>query len=146
MSFDHDTPDWVRELQRQADAATPGPWYVRRVDDPSFMAAYYLTNSEGGGSLDVETWDHPSTVVAITLLQDPSRAVSPQNRENAGFIASSRTAVPQLCNALVRAVRGRAALADVLRTLLARPSLLGTSKPDETVERAWRLLGELEQK
>jgi hypothetical protein len=109
------------------------------------MAAYYLTNEQGKGLLDVERWDHPTTVVAITLLQDPNVAVSPQCVENADFIASSRALVPLLCDALERVLGERAALADVLRSLLARLSLSGASvETDQSVDRAQRLLAELE--
>lgn len=146
MTSDTGTPTWARDLRQQAEASTPGPWYVRRTDDPSFMAAYYVTNEKGQGSLDVEAWDHPTTVVAITLLQDPSRAVTPQCSENADFIAAARTGVPRLCDALQRAAKERSALADAVRQLLVTAEMLGGAiEYGEAMENARRLLDELDE-
>ncbi len=146
MTTNHQSADLVRELRRLADAATPGPWHVRRTDDPSLMTAYYLTTEKGAGLLDVEKWDHPTTVVAIALLQDPNLALSSQSGENAEFIARSRVLVPRLCDALERAIGDRQALVDVLHSLIARlsftDSLIAT---DQLVERARRVLAEREE-
>lgn len=133
----------VHELRRLADAATPGPWYVRRVDDPSFMTAQYVTCEKGGGKLDVDAWDNPESVVAITLLQDPSLAFTNAEAENATFIAAARTGIPELCDELERALSDRAALADAMRQLLVT-SPSGTSEHGNAIQRAERLLRELD--
>jgi len=140
-------PSWVSDLASQAEASTLGPWYVRRTDDPSFMAAYYVTSEKGAGALDVEKWDHARSVVAITVLQDPGLALTQQGVENADFIAAARVGVPRLCDAVERALEDRAALADAVRQLLATArKTSGATERDEAFERAQRLLDDLDRK
>lgn len=144
MTTERRSPLWTRELLAQAQAATPGPWYVRRTDDSSFMAAFYVTHHKGDDSLDVPAWGHPTSVVAITLLQDPSRAVSPQHRENAAFIVAAREGVPRLCDALERALNQRASLARALRRLISCSDVSTQSAEfDEARDDASRVLEDL---
>jgi hypothetical protein len=143
MTIDSAMPEWARNLRLKADASTPGPWYVRRTDDPSFMAAYYVTSERGADSLDVEEWAHPTTVVAITLLQDPSRAVTPQCSENAEFIAALRTGVPRLYEALEKALSERAALLNLVRQVLSAEARGNADEKRDNMDRVERLLSDL---
>jgi hypothetical protein len=146
MTKDIAMPAWVRNLRQQAEASTPGPWYVRRTDDPSFMSAYYVTSERGRGSLDVAEWDHPTTVVAITLLQDPNLALTPQYYENVEFIAGAREGVPRLIDALDRALTDRSMLMVAMRELLATAGTPeGAIEHDEARKRAQRLLIDLDR-
>ena len=111
-------PTWVSDLAAQAEASTRGPWYVRRTDDASFMTAYYVTCERGAGALDVDKWDHARSVVAMTVLQDPGLALTPEGAENANFIAAARTGVPRLCGALARCAKERQEAVEALRALV----------------------------
>ena len=86
------------EIERRAAAATPGPWFVRFLDDVNAMnlVAVGTTPDTGAG----ERWpdfDH-STIVAATLVQEP-RYVDIGDHlwdENAAFIAQARSDIPRL--------------------------------------------------
>jgi hypothetical protein len=142
----HEARTHAARARQLADAATAGPWYVRNADDAFFMNAYYVTNREGASDISVDAWDHPNAVVAITLLQEPSLAVPEEYEENTYFIASARTDVPRLCDALDRALKDRAALADAVRQLLVTTEMPGGAiEYGEAMELAQRLLDELDE-
>ncbi|MEU9859164.1 hypothetical protein [Streptomyces sp. NPDC047974] len=86
------------ELDELAQAATPGPWFVRGLDDEHAMnlVAVSTTPDTGLG----ERWpdfDHRE-IVAATLVQQPRYVDTADERwdENAQFIATAREAVPRL--------------------------------------------------
>ncbi|MEV6478907.1 hypothetical protein [Streptomyces sp. NPDC051576] len=88
-------------------AATPGPWFVRSLDDDHAMNLVAVSTAEESG-LD-ERWPEfdEGDLIAATLVQHPRYVDSTDGRwdENAAFIAMSRTAVPQLVEE-VRRLRG----------------------------------------
>lgn len=86
------------ELDELEQAATPGPWFVRSLDDEHAMnlVAVSTTPETGLG----ERWprfDHRE-IVAATLVQHPRYVDTSDERwdENAQFIAAAREAVPRL--------------------------------------------------
>ncbi|MFC4033412.1 hypothetical protein ACFO3J_18270 [Streptomyces polygonati] len=86
------------ELDELARAATPGPWFVRGLDDEHAMnlVAVSTTPDTGLG----ERWpnfDHRE-IVAATLVQQPRYVDAADEHwdENAQFIATAREAVPRL--------------------------------------------------
>jgi hypothetical protein len=99
-------------IEEMSSAATPGPWFVRNLDDDQAMNLVAVSTVEDTGR--AERWpdfDH-GELVAATLVQDPRYVDCADGRwdENAAFIAMARDVVPRL----VREVRRlRALLADV---------------------------------
>ncbi|MEU3849729.1 hypothetical protein [Streptomyces sp. NPDC029554] len=87
--------DTIEEL---CAAATPGPWFVRNVDDEHAMNLVAVSTGEGTGR--TERWpgfDHRELIVA-TLVQQPRYVDCADERweENAAFIAMARDALPRL--------------------------------------------------
>ncbi|MFE3149481.1 hypothetical protein ACFXJ6_22955 [Streptomyces sp. NPDC059218] len=86
------------ELDELARAATPGPWFVRGLDDEHAMnlVAVSTTPDTGLG----ERWPNFDyrEIVAATLVQQPRYVDAADERwdENAQFIATAREAVPRL--------------------------------------------------
>ncbi|MFG2961233.1 hypothetical protein ACGF5O_46885 [Streptomyces sp. NPDC048291] len=124
---DAPVPD-LDEIEEMCAAATPGPWFVRDLDDSHAMnlRAVSTVADTGRG----ERWpgfDH-GEMVAATLVQEPRYVDCADSRwdENAAFIAMAREAVPRL----VREVRR-------LRQLLAA-ALPGAGHPTETSTFAYR--------
>ncbi len=92
------------ELDELAQAATPGPWFVRGLDDEHAMnlVAVSTTPDTGLG----ERWpdfDYRE-IVAATLVQQPRYVDAADERwdENAQFIATAREAVPRLVTEIRR--------------------------------------------
>ncbi|MEV4159250.1 hypothetical protein [Nonomuraea dietziae] len=93
------TDSELQEIDSRAQAATPGPWHVRFLDDDAAanLVAVSTVPDTGGGERWPE-WDN-SEMVAATLVQFPKPYVaSPDDRwdENAAFIAHARSDVPRL--------------------------------------------------
>ena len=92
------------EIEERADAATPGPWFVRFLDDVHAMSLYAVSTKpdtgEGGRWPDFEQW----TMVAATLVQEPRYADIEDERwiENARFIAHARSDIPRLITEIRR--------------------------------------------
>ncbi|MYX37025.1 MULTISPECIES: hypothetical protein [unclassified Streptomyces] len=86
------------ELEELARAATPGPWFVRGLDDEHAMnlVAVSTTPDTGLG----ERWPNFDyrEIVAATLVQHPRYVDAADERwdENAQFIATAREVVPRL--------------------------------------------------
>ena len=102
------TDEELADLERLAEVATPGPWYVRFLDDNDAMnfVAISTTPDNGRG----ERWpdfDHRE-IVAATLVQQPHYVAVADERwdENAWFIACARDAVPRMA-AEIRRLRLR---------------------------------------
>ncbi|MFR9778558.1 hypothetical protein ACL02O_21225 [Micromonospora sp. MS34] len=88
----------LTEIDTLAQAATPGPWYVRQLDDDWAMSLVAVSTVPDTGR--GERWpdfDHRE-VVAATLVQQPRYADVADERwdENAAFIANARRDVPRL--------------------------------------------------
>ncbi|MGC0317060.1 hypothetical protein [Kitasatospora acidiphila] len=98
------TDDDLADIQERADAATPGPWYVRQLDDEFAMSLVAVSTVADTGL--GERWpdfDHHH-VVAATLVQQPRYVDIADERwdENAIFIASARQDVPRLISEIRR--------------------------------------------
>ncbi|MEV5571280.1 hypothetical protein AB0L06_14615 [Spirillospora sp. NPDC052269] len=108
-------------LEEVADAATPGPWYVRQLDDTHAMCLVAVSTVPDSGRN--ERWpdfDH-GQIVAATLIQAP-RYVDVADDfwdQNAQFIADARRDVSRLIAEVRR-----------LRSLLNT----GNDEPDSTTE------------
>ena len=90
--------DELEELEELCMAATPGPWFVRALDDDYAMNLVAVSTSPDTGR--AERWpefDH-GEMIAGTLVQHPRYIDSSDQRwdENATFIATAREAVPRL--------------------------------------------------
>jgi hypothetical protein len=88
----------LEEIEELCSAATPGPWYVRTLDDELAMNLVAVSTAPDSGR--AERWpdfDH-CDIVAATLVQHPRYVDSGDERwdENAAFIAMAREAVPRL--------------------------------------------------
>jgi hypothetical protein len=84
------------DIQRRADSATPGPWFVRLLDDSDAMNLVAVsTQPDTGGHERWPEFDH-STLVAATLVQQPRYVDISDERwnPNAAFIAHARTDIP----------------------------------------------------
>lgn len=140
MSSATSIPDWVVEIRRLADQASPAPWFVGFADDEAFMSAQYVTTQAAPS----RGWPPEVNVVAITSLQMPRYAGSERADENSRFIVAARHDVPRLCSALEGALDERAALADALRDLLATAGLPTSAiERAEAIRRGQRLLTDL---
>ncbi|MGV9302516.1 hypothetical protein ACWDLG_04000 [Nonomuraea sp. NPDC003727] len=89
----------LQEIESRAQAATPGPWYVRFLDDDA--AANLVAVSTVPDVGEGKRWPawNGSEVVAATLVQFPRPYVAgPDDRwdENATFIAHARSDIPRL--------------------------------------------------
>ncbi|MCM0678516.1 hypothetical protein NCC78_28145 [Micromonospora phytophila] len=87
------------DIQQRVEAASPGPWYVRLLDDShaAGLVAVGTAPDTGRG----ERWpDFPADeMIAATLVQFPERYVDCADErwdENATFIAHARHDVPRL--------------------------------------------------
>lgn len=79
-------------------AATPGPWFVRTLDDDRAMNLVAVsTVPDAGEGERWPTFSHEE-IVAATLVQHPRYVDCADEHwdENAAFIAMAREAVPQL--------------------------------------------------
>ncbi|MDN0193718.1 hypothetical protein [Streptomyces sp. S.PNR 29] len=87
--------DGIEEL---CAAATPGPWFVRNLDDDHSMNLVAISTVEDTGRAERRPeFDH-GEIVAATLVQQPRYVDCADGRwdENAAFIAMAREAVPRL--------------------------------------------------
>lgn len=92
------TDEELDELEELAGAATPGPWFVRSLDDADAMSLVAVSTVPDTGL--GERWpgfDHRD-IVAATLIQQPRYVDAADERwdENARFIAAARDTVPRL--------------------------------------------------
>lgn len=94
----------LERIQQTANSATPGPWYVRQLDDRAFMSLIAISSAPDTGR--GEPWPEfdAGEIVAITLVQDPRYAAVSDERweQNAGFIASARDDIPKLIGEIKR--------------------------------------------
>ncbi|MFK0104715.1 hypothetical protein [Streptomyces sp. NPDC091217] len=92
------------EIEELRSVATPGPWFVRILDDTHAMNLIAVSTVEDTGR--GEKWpgfDH-GELIAATLVQEPRHVDRADGRwdENAAFIAMAREAVPQLVKEVKR--------------------------------------------
>jgi hypothetical protein len=85
-------------IEELCAAATPGPWFVRNLDDEHAMNLVAVSTVEDTGR--TERWpgfDH-GELIAATLVQQPRYVDCADERweENAAFIAMARDALPRL--------------------------------------------------
>lgn len=88
----------LAEIEEIVEAATPGPWYVRFLDDDHAMNLVAVsTVPDTGRGKRWPDFDHHE-VVAATLVQEPRYVDIGDERwdENAQFIATARREVPRL--------------------------------------------------
>ncbi len=94
------TPDLLDQLAALDGSASPGPWFVRRLDDELCMGAYAVsTKPATGRNESMRTGEWPGEdIVAACLIQSPPYVVPSDDRfeENASLIAATRNALPEL--------------------------------------------------
>ena len=98
MTGEELTEDELQELDELVSSATPGPWYVKFLDDDAAMNLVVISTSAEWQ--DGERWPHfdHAKLIAATLVQRPRYIDIADGRwdENAQFIARSRELVPRL--------------------------------------------------
>ncbi|MER5866180.1 hypothetical protein [Kitasatospora sp. NPDC002040] len=92
------TAEDLARIEERAEAATPGPWHVRELDDDDAMSLVAISTVPDTGH--GERWpdfDHQQ-IVAATLIQQPRYVDVADQRwdENARFIADARQDIPRL--------------------------------------------------
>jgi hypothetical protein len=112
MSAERMSNEELEGIEELASAATPGPWFVRAVDDDQAMNLVAVSTRPDTGKGERLPDFEPGEVVAATLVQHP-RYVDVDDGmwdENAAFIAMAREAIPRLLGEVWR-----------LRSLLGQP-------------------------
>jgi hypothetical protein len=111
------TAQELSQIEARAEKATPGPWYVRFLDDSHaarLVAVSTHPDTDKGERLlpgHPELNEISQTLVAATLVQHPIRYVfiaDERWHENASFIANARVDVVRLLNEVKRLRSGRA--------------------------------------
>ena len=100
-------------LEELCGATTPGPWYVRNLDDDFGMSLVAVaTTADTGRGERWPKFDHRE-IIAATLVQHPRYADCADELwdQNAQFIADAREAVPRLI-AEIRRLRQQLGSAD----------------------------------
>lgn len=103
----------LRRIEERVDNTTPGPWFVRELDDQAAMSMVAISTvpDSGGG----ERWPNfqAGEIIALTLVQEPRYAGIADEHwdENASFVAHARQDVPRLI-AEIRRLRGLIAGSD----------------------------------
>jgi len=96
--------DELSALESLAERATPGPWFVRQLDDSNAMSFIAVGTTPPDDTRP--RWPHfdGSSLIAATLVQEPRYVDIADGRweENARFIASVRSALPRLLAELKR--------------------------------------------
>ncbi|MEV6107041.1 hypothetical protein AB0M28_20345 [Streptomyces sp. NPDC051940] len=92
------THEDLADIEERTQAATPGPWHVRQLDDDYAMSLVAISTTPDTGR--GERWpdfDHQQ-IVAATLVQQPRYVDVADDRwdENALFIAHARDDIPRL--------------------------------------------------
>lgn len=87
------------EMEERAEAATPGPWYVRLLDDDHAAGLVAVSTIPDSGRDDGWPDFAAGQMIAATLVQFPNRYIDCSDQrwdENASFIAHARNDVPRL--------------------------------------------------
>ncbi|MQY03493.1 hypothetical protein [Actinomadura macrotermitis] len=98
------TDEELATIEELAEAATPGPWFVRNLDDDHAMSLVAISTAPDTGH--GERWpgfDHRE-IVAATLVQAPRYVDVADERwdTNALFIANARQDIPRLIDEIKR--------------------------------------------
>ena len=88
----------IDKLGQLDEAATPGPWYVRFMDDNMCMGAIAVGTEPDHGKNEALVDRAVFGVLAATLIQDPPYMMRADEREkeNAELIAAMGNALPEL--------------------------------------------------
>ncbi|WP_404336477.1 hypothetical protein AB2M62_19395 [Sphingomonas sp. MMS12-HWE2-04] len=90
----------LEDLAVLAAQATPGPWFVRHLDDDHCMGAIGISTApDDGEAPKMSTFHGPGPeLIAATLIQAPPYVVSKDGRweENARLVVALRNALPEL--------------------------------------------------
>jgi len=91
----------LAEIEDRAREATPGPWFVRHLDDDYASNLLAVSTVSDPDHDDGPRWPgfSPGDIVAATLVQCPLPYVSIDDTkwdENAKFIAHARSDIPLL--------------------------------------------------
>lgn len=98
MSLPGVPDDEVEVIERRCNAATPGPWFVRQLDDVDAQCLVAISTIPDTGRNERFPDFDGSEIVAATLIQKP-RYVDVEGArwdENAHFIANARGDIPWL--------------------------------------------------
>ncbi len=96
----------LAEIRERTEAATPGPWFVRFLDD-DYAANLVAVSTVADSGNEGPRWPdfNGRELVAGTLIQCPIPYVGIEDTkwdENAKFIAHSRTDIPRLLDEIRR--------------------------------------------
>lgn len=93
----------LARIRSRAAAASPGPWFVRILDDEYAMNLVAISTAADAGDDQWPDFDS-GEVVAATLVQQPRYVGVSDQRwdENAEFIAHSREDLPRLLDEIDR--------------------------------------------
>lgn len=90
------TDEELAQIEELVEAATPGPWRVRQLDDERAMSLVAISTVPDSGL--GERWPafNHQEIVAATLVRQPRYADVADERwdENAHFIANARQDIP----------------------------------------------------
>ncbi|MDQ0249663.1 hypothetical protein J2W22_001710 [Sphingomonas kyeonggiensis] len=94
------TPEALNALEALEQAASAGPWHVRRLDDEDCMGGLAISthpDTGRGESMRSGEW-RGEEMVAACLIQAPPYVVPADDRfeENAALIATMRNVLPEL--------------------------------------------------
>jgi hypothetical protein len=90
----------LNRLEALDKAATPGPWYVRQLDDDMCQGAVAISCKPDDGmvpSMRAGNWPGHE-IIAACLIQSPPYAVVDDDKfeDNAELIAAIRNCLPEL--------------------------------------------------
>ncbi|MDQ0248103.1 hypothetical protein J2W22_000150 [Sphingomonas kyeonggiensis] len=109
------TPADLDRLAEMHAHATPGPWYVRFLDDDHSMTAIGIAaQPDTGAHEDMATFGGAGPdLIAATLIQAPPYVVSHDKlwQENADLICAMQNALPDLIRLARNALEADAAQA-----------------------------------
>lgn len=100
----------LKHLLELAKRATPGPWFVRHLDDSHAMNLVAVSNVADTGR--GERWPefNHAEMIAATLVQEPRYVDVGDSRweENAAYIAAAANVLPSLVEELLELRRREA--------------------------------------
>src|SRR5581483_2475098 len=104
MSAERMSDEELDGIEELASAATPGPWFVRGMDDDQAMSLVAVSTGPDTGKGEGWPAFEPGEVVAATLVQHPRYVDIGDAKwdENAAFIAMAREAIPRLVSEVRR--------------------------------------------
>lgn len=94
------TLDDLEKLQEIEERCTPGPWFVRWLDDQSYMSSVAISTDRGSVrniKFNNYQWDS-SDIVALFLLQSPDLVnhIDGKYSENVEMVCAVRNILPEL--------------------------------------------------